>query len=90
MERHRGFAHVTYASVAEAQKAVATLNGKDFEGRALVVEHSKPLSEKPHRAPRAEQTGERAVHKDRIVVRNLPREVDSDKLQGIFQSEFRS
>ena len=157
-ERHRGFAHITYASADEAAKvrarmsslrrrpvlervghpsraaaaahlpapvpqAVSTLNGRQLAGRALAVEPSKPLAEKVRlllaRLPRAANasprplfaaapptlasfffcvrvcvqvrvaresgTGDRPVHKDRVVVRNLPREFDSEKLSAVFK-----
>jgi RNA recognition motif-containing protein len=43
--RSRGFGFVEMES-ADAQKAIASLDGKDFEGRALRVNESQP------RAPR--------------------------------------
>ncbi len=43
----RGFAFVQMANDEEATRAVAALNGKDFEGRSLTVNEARP---KPERA----------------------------------------
>ncbi|HXV26880.1 MAG TPA: RNA-binding protein [Candidatus Paceibacterota bacterium] len=48
--RSRGFGFVTMADQAGADKAVETFNGKDFDGRVLVVNEARPLQP---RAPRA-------------------------------------
>ncbi len=40
--RSRGFGFVEMASQAEAETAIAELNGKDMMGRALTVNESKP------------------------------------------------
>ncbi len=45
--RPRGFGFVTMSSAEEAQKAIAALNGKDFDGRALTVNVAKPREERP-------------------------------------------
>lgn len=47
--RSRGFGFVTMSSQEEATKAVDMFNGKDFGGRALVVNEARPREE---RAPR--------------------------------------
>lgn len=46
--RSRGFGFVEMED-ADADKAVETLNGKDMEGRKLVVNEARPMAE---RAPR--------------------------------------
>lgn len=38
----RGFGFAEFRDDGEAEKAVATLNGKDFLGRALVVNEARP------------------------------------------------
>ena len=43
----RGFAFVEMGSQAEADKAVAELNGKEFQGRALRVNDARPKEERP-------------------------------------------
>jgi RNA recognition motif-containing protein len=43
----RGFAFVTMSSDEEAQKAIAALNGKDVDGRALTVNEARPREERP-------------------------------------------
>jgi RNA recognition motif-containing protein len=44
--RPRGFAFVTMSSPEEAQKAIAAMNGKDMDGRALTVNVAKPREER--------------------------------------------
>jgi RNA recognition motif-containing protein len=43
----RGFAFVTMSSDEEAQKAIAALNGKDVDGRALTVNEARPREDRP-------------------------------------------
>ena len=40
--RSRGFGFVEMATSEDAQKAIASLNGTQYEGRALVVNEAKP------------------------------------------------
>src|SRR4030042_6948078 len=40
--RSRGFGFVEMSSDEETKKAIETLNGKDFDGRALVVNEARP------------------------------------------------
>lgn len=40
--RKRGFAFVEMSSQAEAEAAIESLNGKDIDGRQIVVNASKP------------------------------------------------
>jgi RNA recognition motif-containing protein len=47
--RSRGFAFVEMASQDDANKAIAELNGKEFQGRALTVNEAKPREERPRR-----------------------------------------
>lgn len=42
----RGFGFVEVADDAEIQKAIASLNGKDIMGRAIVVNEARPQSAK--------------------------------------------
>ena len=44
--RPRGFGFVTMSSAEEAQKAIAALNGKQLDGRALTVNVAKPREER--------------------------------------------
>jgi RNA recognition motif-containing protein len=44
--RSRGFAFVTMSTAEEAQKAIAALNGKEIDGRALTVNIAKPREER--------------------------------------------
>ena len=44
--RSRGFAFVEMTNDEEAQRAVAALNGKEFEGRSLTVNEARPRPER--------------------------------------------
>ena len=45
--RSKGFGFVEMGSDAEAQAAIAALNGKEHDGRALTVNEAKPREERP-------------------------------------------
>jgi cold-inducible RNA-binding protein len=45
--KSRGFAFVTMGSDADAQKAIAEINGKTLEGRALTVNEARPREPRP-------------------------------------------
>src|SRR2546427_13289722 len=45
--RPRGFAFVTRGTPDEAQKAIAAMNGKELDGRALTVNVARPREERP-------------------------------------------
>ena len=45
--RSRGFGFVEMASADEAKKAIEMFNGKDIEGRQLVVNEARPREERP-------------------------------------------
>ena len=45
--RPRGFAFVTMSSDEEAQTAVAAMNGKSIDGRAVNVSVARPREERP-------------------------------------------
>jgi len=47
--RSRGFGFVEMPDDAEAQKAIAELNGKEVDGRTLTVNVAKPREERPAR-----------------------------------------
>lgn len=47
--RSRGFGFVEMSSDEESKKAIELFNGKDFEGRALVVNEARPREERPQR-----------------------------------------
>jgi len=44
--RARGFGFITMSSADEAQKAIAAMNGKEIDGRALTVNVAKPREER--------------------------------------------
>ena len=45
--KSRGFAFVQMSTQEEANRAVTELNGKDLQGRALVVNEAKPREDRP-------------------------------------------
>src|SRR5690348_3584190 len=45
--RSKGFGFVQMGSDEEAQAAIAALNGKDVDGRALTVNEAKPREDRP-------------------------------------------
>ena len=47
--KSRGFAFVEFANDGDAQKAVETFHGKEFQGRALTVNVARPREERPAR-----------------------------------------
>ena len=47
--RSKGFGFVEMSSDEEAQTAVETLNGKEFEGRNLTVNEARPMEDRPKR-----------------------------------------
>jgi len=47
--RSKGFAFVEMSSDEEAQTAVDQFNGKEIEGRAIVVNEARPMEKRPDR-----------------------------------------
>ena len=47
--RSRGFGFVEFDSDAEADAALNMFNGQDYNGRKLVVNEAKPMSDRPPR-----------------------------------------
>ena len=47
--RSKGFGFVEMSSEEEAKKAIELLNGKDMEGRNIVVNEARPMEKKPFR-----------------------------------------
>jgi cold-inducible RNA-binding protein len=60
--RSRGFAFVTMGSDDEAQAAISTFHGKEFDGRSLTVNEARPREE---RAPGGGGGGGRPRFDDR-------------------------
>jgi len=46
--RSKGFGFVEMSTEEEAQKAVATLNGTELDGRNITVAEARPMTERPH------------------------------------------
>jgi len=49
LNRSKGFGFVEMSSDEEAQKAIEMFNGKEFEGRTLIVNEAKPMESRPKR-----------------------------------------
>lgn len=49
MNRSKGFGFVEMSTDEEAQNAIKTLNGKEVEGRSLVVNVAKPMVDRGNR-----------------------------------------
>jgi len=47
--RPKGFGFVEMPQAEQAQKAMQSLNGKDFKGRALNVNEARPKTDRPRR-----------------------------------------
>lgn len=47
--RSKGFGFVEMSTEEEAQKAVETLNGTEFDGRTISVAEARPMEERPAR-----------------------------------------
>ncbi len=45
--RSRGFGFVEMPNDQEAEKAIEMFNGKEFDGRSLIVNEARPMSERP-------------------------------------------
>ncbi len=48
--RSKGFGFVEMSTEEEAQAAIETWNGKDFEGRNITVNEARPMEARPPRA----------------------------------------
>ncbi|USN53199.1 MAG: RNA-binding protein [Candidatus Nomurabacteria bacterium] len=48
--RSRGFGFVEMSNDEDAAKAVETFNGQEMEGRALVVNEARPMTDRPKRS----------------------------------------
>lgn len=55
--RSKGFGFVEMENDAEADKAIETLNGKDLEGRKIVVNVARPMEERPPRDFQSDRRG---------------------------------
>ena len=47
--RSKGFGFVEMSTEEEAKKAIETLNGKELDGRNIVVDEARPMKKKPFR-----------------------------------------
>ncbi len=47
--RSRGFGFVEFDNDAEADAAVEQFNGKEFNGRSLLVNEARPMADRPQR-----------------------------------------
>jgi RNA recognition motif-containing protein len=63
--RSRGFAFVEMTDSAQADQAIAALNGTNLDGRALNINEARPKTEGGGRGPRGPQGGGRQRHEPR-------------------------
>jgi nucleolin len=85
--RSRGFAFVTYGSIAEAESAIDALNQTDLDGRTIRVDKVLPAGERPEREERAPRTNNSKAFIDspyRLYVGNLPWRFDDYDLEDAF------
>lgn len=47
--RSRGFGFVEMATDEDAKKAIDMLNGKELDGRAIIVNEARPMNDRPQR-----------------------------------------
>jgi len=82
--RSRGFGFVTLTNQAEADKAIAALDGMDIDGRPLRVNISVARGDRPERAPRPDR-GEKSFEFDarKIYFGNLSWGMDHLDLQDL-------
>ena len=57
--RSKGFGFVEIGSDEEGERAIAALNGTEFEGRAIVVSEARPQEPRPPRGGGREPRGRR-------------------------------
>jgi len=48
--RSKGFGFVEMADEAAADEAINALNGQDFEGRTIIVNEARPMTDRPPRS----------------------------------------
>ena len=46
--KSKGFGFVEMSSDEEAQKAIETLNGHELEGRKIIVNEARPMTDRPN------------------------------------------
>ena len=61
--RSKGFGFVEYVDEANNQKAVDELNGKELDGRPIVVNISKPKEDRPRRDFGGDRGGDRGGYR---------------------------
>lgn len=57
--RSRGFGFVEMSTEEDAQKAIDMWNGKELDGRTLVVNEAKPMADRPRRTGGFDRGGSR-------------------------------
>lgn len=55
--RSKGFGFITFADKAAGEKAIAEMNGKDIQGRALTVNEARPMEPRAERSDRGSYGG---------------------------------
>jgi RNA recognition motif-containing protein len=97
--KSRGCAVATYSDAAAADRAISTLTDTELDGRKIFIREDReagkssagarsrdPAPRPAAKAPRGEITVVKASAQHAVNVRNLPRDITSAELKGIFAS----
>ncbi|MBW6442687.1 RNA-binding protein [Patescibacteria group bacterium] len=71
--RSRGFGFVTYKSESEAEKAIKEMQGKEVEGRKLVVKEARPPRGKEESIPQEEKEEKKGGEKKEEPKKEIPK-----------------
>jgi len=72
--RSRGFGFVTYKNDADAEKAIKEMEGKEVEGRKLVVKEARPL-----RSQEESQAEEKKEKEEKTAESEEVKQVETEK-----------
>jgi RNA recognition motif-containing protein len=88
--KSRGCATAVFADSAAADRAIQTLTDTELDGRKIFIREDREAGGGAPRsavkAPRGEITVVKTSAQHAVSVRNLPRDITSAELKGIFQS----
>ncbi len=62
--RSKGFGFVEMATDEESDKAIETLNGREVDGRKMLVNEARPMEERPRRDFGGSRGGDRGPRRD--------------------------
>lgn len=79
-----GFGFVEFRTKAQAEAAIATMNGHRLDGHELLVQISRKTAD-PAEERRKEDSGKKGDQaKTKIIIKNLPFEASKKDLRGLF------